>query len=168
MLLSSLPAVYSRWLSASAPLPALFSRWLFAIVPLPADTQQRRPGWSAAPLQRPGQLLRCNTSVSTSAVAPWPVNFSAAALRPAAPPQRLSRPATNLIRQRKVLRFGYQSGAPGPDLLTRSCCVRPFKASIYIHAPIPIAATLEVLLRQTQICRPICTDCLRHLRISAE
>ena len=23
------------------------------------------------------------------------------------------------------------------------------------------------LLRQTQICRPICTDCLRHLRISA-
>ena len=24
-----------------------------------------------------------------------------------------------------------------------------------------------LLLRQTQICRPICTDCLRHLRISA-
>ena len=55
MVLSSLPAVYSRWIFASAPLPALFSRWLFAIVPLPADTQQRRPGWSAAPPQRPGR-----------------------------------------------------------------------------------------------------------------
>ena len=73
MLLSSLPAVYSRWLSASAPLPALFSRWLFAIVPLPADTQQRRPGWSAppqrlsrpaSPLQHLGQHLRCSALAS--------------------------------------------------------------------------------------------------------
>ena len=55
MVLSSLQAVYSRWLSASVPLPALSSRWIFAIVPLPADAQQRRPGWSAAPPQRPGQ-----------------------------------------------------------------------------------------------------------------
>ena len=38
---------------------------------------------------------------------------------------------------------------------------------IYIYVPIPIASTLELLLRQTQISRPICTDCLRHLRISA-
>ena len=42
-----------------------------------------------------------------------------------------------------------------------------FSALIYIYASIPIAATLKPLLRQTQICRPICTDCLRHLRISA-
>ena len=42
----------------------------------------------------------------SSAVAPWPVSSSAAAPVPAAPPQRLSRPATNLIRRRKVLRFG--------------------------------------------------------------
>ena len=42
-----------------------------------------------------------------------------------------------------------------------------FSALIYIYASIPIAATLESLLRQTQIFRPICTDCLRHLRISA-
>ena len=27
---------------------------------------------------------------------------------------------------------------------------------------------IGLLLRQTQICRPICTDCLRRLRISAE
>ena len=43
-----------------------------------------------------------------------------------------------------------------------------FPALIYIYASIPIAATLESLLRQTQIFRPICTDCLRHLRISPD
>ena len=42
-----------------------------------------------------------------------------------------------------------------------------FSALIYIDASILIAATLKPLLRQTQICRPICTDCLLHLRISA-
>ena len=41
-----------------------------------------------------------------------------------------------------------------------------FSALTYIYASIPIAATLKPLLRHTQICRPICTDCLRHLRIS--
>ena len=46
-------------------------------------------------------------------------------------------PATNLIRRRKVLRFGYQSGAPGPDLLTRSFGVRPFRAPIHISARLP-------------------------------
>ena len=35
--------------------------------------------------------------------------------------QPATRPATNLIRRRKVLRYGEQSGVPGPDLLTRSC-----------------------------------------------
>ena len=43
-----------------------------------------------------------------------------------------------------------------------------FPALIYVYASIPVTATLEPLLRQTQIFRPICTDCLRHLRISAE
>ena len=46
-------------------------------------------------------------------------------------------PATNLIRRRRVLRFGYQSGAPGPDLLTRSFGVRPFIAPIHISARLP-------------------------------
>ena len=96
MVLSSLPAVYSRWLSASAPLPALSSRWLFAIVPLPADTQQRRPGQQTfCHNASAGQLLRCNTSVSTSAVAPWPVNFSAAALRPVSSSASAPLPASN-------------------------------------------------------------------------
>ena len=46
-------------------------------------------------------------------------------------------PATNLIRRRRVLRFGYQSGAPGPDLLTHSFGVRPFIAPIHISARLP-------------------------------
>ena len=46
-------------------------------------------------------------------------------------------PATNLIRRRRVLRFGYQSDAPGPDLLTRSFGVRPFIAPIHISACLP-------------------------------
>lgn len=83
--------------SATAAWLALSSRWIFAVAPLPADAQQRRPGQQTfCHNASAGQLLRCNTSVSTSAVAPWLVNFSAAALRP----------ATNLIRRRKVLRFG--------------------------------------------------------------
>ena len=45
--------------------------------------------------------------------------------------------ATNLIRRRRVLRFGYQSGAPGPDLLTRSFGVRPFITPIHISARLP-------------------------------
>ena len=51
--------------------------------------------------------LRHSASASRHpAKAPWLVSSSAAAPVPAAPPQRLSRPATNLIRRRKVLRFG--------------------------------------------------------------
>ena len=46
-------------------------------------------------------------------------------------------------------------------------CATFINLYLYIYAPIPIASTLELLLRQTQISRPICTDCLRHLRISA-
>ena len=46
-------------------------------------------------------------------------------------------PSTILIRRRRVLRFGYQSGAPGPDLLTRSFGVRPFIAPIHISARLP-------------------------------
>ena len=56
-------------------------------------------------------------AIKSSATAPWP--------------------ATNLIRRRRVLRFGYQSGAPGPDLLTRSFGVRPFRAPIHISARLP-------------------------------
>ena len=63
---------------------------------------------------------------------PMAIRLSAASLFASAP-----WPATNLIRRRKVLRFGYQSDAPGPDLLTRSFGVRPFIAPIHISARLP-------------------------------
>ena len=148
MLLSSLPAVYSRWLSASAPLPALFSRWLFAIVPLPADTQQRCPGWSAPP-QRPGQS--------------------------AAPPQRpyqqlrRSAPASNKPHQAEkstpVWLAIWRTWAGFANSQHRDAA---FATPNNIYVRILFCCHIGPLLKQTQISRPICTDCLRHLRISAK
>ena len=130
MLLSSLPAVYSRWIFASAPLPALFSRWLFAIVPLPADTQQRRPGQQTfCHNASAGQLLRCNTSVSTSAVAPWPVSSSAAAPVPAASPQRSGQQQTSSGGEKysglasNLAHLGRMRLSSGRDAGIR-CCMR--------------------------------------------
>ena len=81
-------------------------------------------------------------------------------------PLRRPRPATNLIRQRStpvwLAIWRTWTGFANSQLRCAN-----FPALIYIYASIPIAATLESLLRQTQIFRPICTDCLRHLRISA-
>ena len=79
-------------LSATAPRPATASRWLFAVAPQPATTSPRRPGRSAALPQRRSAA----SSRWLSAAAPRLVCSFAAA-----PP-----PATNLIRRRKVLRFG--------------------------------------------------------------
>ena len=91
----------------------------------------------------------------------------ATAPRPAVSlPLRRPRPATNLIWQRStpvwLAIWRTWTGFANSQLRCAN-----FPALIYIYASIPIAATLESLLRQTQIFRPICTDCLRHLRISA-
>ena len=82
-------------------------------------------------------------------------------------------PATNLIRRRRVLRFGYQSGAPGPDLLTRSFGVRPFIAPIHISARLPCChlgaaaqtdANLSAHLRRLPTPPPY----LRRMRLSPD
>ena len=91
----------------------------------------------------------------------------ATAPRPAVSlPLRRPRPATNLIWQRStpvwLAIWRTWTGFANSQLRCAN-----FPALIYIYASIPIAATLESLLRQTQIFRPICTDCLRHLHISA-
>ena len=91
----------------------------------------------------------------------------ATASRPAVSlPLRRPRPATNLIWQRStpvwLAIWRTWTGFANSQLRCAN-----FPALIYIYASIPIAATLESLLRQTQIFRPICTDCLRHLHISA-
>ena len=58
----------------------------------------------------PGQSLRYCALASLSAPAPWPATFSRWRSATAAPLTRRSatapQPATNLIRRRKVLRFG--------------------------------------------------------------
>ena len=98
------------WSSALAA-RLVASRWSSAAAPQPATALSRRPCQ-----QRPAQW-RPQASSSLATMAPLP--------------------ATNLIRRRKVLRLGQQSGAPGPDLLTRSCGVRPFAATIHISAHLP-------------------------------
>ena len=136
------------------------------------------------------------TASSSSATVPRPVSSSATAALPDASrwlpatslPVCAGVPAGQQFRHGahwQLLRYGaLASNKPHPS--ERSTPVwlaiwRPwagfansqlrcanFPALIYIYASIPIAATLESLLRQTQIFRPICTDCLRHLRISAK
>ena len=145
------------------------SRWLsLAAVSLPqCSLSPEHPGQqhlSTAP--RPATSSRWR-----SATAPLPATSSrwrsATAPLPAVSlPLRRPRPATNLIRQRStpvwLAIWRTWTGFANSQLRCAN-----FPALIYIYASIPIAATLESLLRQTQIFRPICPDCLRHLRISA-
>ena len=135
--------------------------------------------------------LRCNSLASnSSAIAPRQVSSSATALRPAASSRWLfaAAPLPVAAMPRRSLQQHLCYGAPAsnkPHPAEKSTPVwlaiwriwagfansqlrrANFSALIYIYASILIAAILKPLLRQTQICRPICTDCLRHLRISA-
>ena len=92
--------------SAIAPWPATASRWRSATAPRPATAPLRRPGQ-----QRPASNI-------SAATVPWQASSrwrSVTAPRLATAPLRLHAsnnsataplPATNLIRRRKVLRFG--------------------------------------------------------------
>ena len=100
------PAASSRWCSATAPLPAASSRWCFAAAPRPAASSR----WNSAAAPRPAASSRWN-----SAATPCQQQLRHSALTSnsyAAAPRKVSssatapRPATNLIRRRKVLRFG--------------------------------------------------------------
>ena len=79
--------------------PAASSRWLFATVPPSSSPWHSRP---AVPLQHPGQQHLWHGAPAS--------NIFTMALRHGAParkkPHRPPRPATDLIRRRKVLRFG--------------------------------------------------------------
>ena len=137
------------------------SRWLsLAAVSLPQCSLS--PERRLSP-QRPGQQ-HLSTAPRPATSSRW---RSATAPLPAVSlPLRRPRPATNLIRQRStpvwLAIWRTWTGFANSQLRCAN-----FPALIYIYASIPIAATLESLLRQTQIFRPICPDCLRHLRISA-
>ena len=130
--------------SAIAPRPAASSRWCFATAPLPAASS--RWLFAAAPLP----------------VAAMPRRSLQQHLCHGSPPSNKPHPAESSTPVRLAIWRNW-AGFANSQLRCAN-----FSALIYIYASIPIAATLKPLLRQTQICRPICTDCLRHLRISAE
>ncbi len=117
--------------------PASCFRWL----PVPA-APPRRPGQQhlpdGSPPLRTGQPLRRSTPASNK---PHPAEKST--------------PVWLAI-------WRTWAGFANSQLLRAAFC------SIYLYrcANSP-SYHIELLLRQTQICRPICTDCLRHLRISA-
>ena len=101
---------------------------------------------------------------SISATAPPLV---AAPLFARAPPLATApQPATNLIRRRRspVWLAIWRTWAGFANSQLRRAAFRCTYSYICTH---PRYCRLEPLLRQTQIFRPICTDCLRHLRISA-
>ena len=94
-----------------------------------AVQSQRRPGQQHLP---DGSLPQCRHPLRHGTPCQQLCRSAQASSSATAP-----LPATNLIRRRRVLRFGYQSDAPGPDLLTRSFGVRPFIAPIHISARLP-------------------------------
>ena len=119
-----------------------------------------------APPQRPGQLLSPAARTSSSATAPRPAAFAGC------PYQQLPHgvPASNKPHPAEkstpvwLAIWRTWAGFANSQLLSAAF----LSLYLYIYVPIPVTATLELLLKQTQICRPICTDCLRHLRISAK
>ena len=183
-LLNKVPGIRRPGQPASLPLRcsrlATSSRWLSAMA-LPVSSP-RRPDQPAAQPQRPA---------SSSATAPPVSNFFPMALRhgvasffATAPGQQHLPDGSSLQRPCQQLRHGVPaSNKPHPaekstpvwlaiwrtwagfaNSQLRRVTFRCTYSYICTH---PRYCRLEQLLRQTQIFRPICTDCLRHLRISA-
>ena len=157
------------------------SRCLFRRCPASSSSAKASPANIFFPMGLPGSsisatappLARAPPLATASPLVAAPRPATSSRWRSATPPLpavslplRRPRPATNLIRQRStpvwLAIWRTWTGFANSQLRCAN-----FPALIYIYASIPIAATLESLLRQTQIFRPICTDCLRHLRISA-
>ena len=111
----------------------------------------------------PGQQLRYGAPASNSSVTALPASsIFPMALRHGAPASNKPHPAEKSTPVWLAIWHTWAGFANSQLRLATLRCI-----FIYIYAPIPIASILELLLRQTQISRPICTDCLRHLRISA-
>ena len=143
------------------------SRCLFRRCPASSSSAKASPANIFFPMGLPGSSISATAPPLATARPLATASPLVAAPQPAVSlPLRRPRPATNLIRQRStpvwLAIWRTWTGFANSQLRCAN-----FPALIYIYASIPIAATLESLLRQTQIFRPICTDCLRHLRISA-
>ena len=111
----------------------------------------------------PGQQLRYGAPASNSSVtAPPASSIFPMALRYGAPASNKPHPAE---KSTPVWLAIWHTWAGFANSQLR--CAN-FSALIYIYICVhPHCCHLGLLLRQTQIFRPICTDCLRHLRISA-
>ena len=144
---------------AAAPLPSVppprrpsrpaSSRWLFAAAPRPATSQPRRPCQQHLP---DSSLPRCRH------------------------PLRHSTPGQQLCHGAPVSNKPHMAEKSTPvwlaiwrtwagfanSQLRRAAFATPDNICAHL-----LCCNIELLLRQTQISRPICTDCLRHLRISA-
>ena len=140
-------------LTKVAAFAAASSRWCYTTTPLPAKALPRRPCQQRLCYGAPAS----NSSVTVSPAS----NIFPMTLRCSAPASNKPHSAE---KRTPVWLAIWRTWAGFANSQLRHAT---FPALIYIYASIPIAATLEPLLRQTQIYRPICTDCLRHLRISA-
>ena len=139
---------------------AAFPACLFATAPQPA-TLPLRPSRSAALPQRPGQQHLPDGTLPHCS-------------RPAAPPRRPGQqlrygaPASNkphlAEKSTPVWLAIWRTWAGFANSQLRCATFRSTYEHICAH---PHCCHLGLLLKQTQISRPICTDCLRHLRISA-
>ena len=129
--------------SATAPRPAASSRWCSATAPLPAASS--RWLFAAAPLP----------------VAAMPRRSLQQHLCYGAPASNKPHPAE---KSTLVWLAIWHIWAGFANSQHRDAAFRSTYQHICAHPP---CCHIELLLKQTQICRPICTDCLRHLRISA-
>ena len=139
----------SQPLSRSAR-PPTSSRWLFAMASLVSSP--RRPDQPAAQPQRPA-----------SNIFPMALRCSALGqqLRHGAPTSNKPHLAE---KNTPVWLAIWRTWAGFANSQLRRVTFRCTYSYICTH---PRYCRLEQLLGQTQIFRPICTDCLRHLRISA-
>ena len=123
--------------------------------PLPATTLSGCPLPAAScSVASPGQQQLSHHGAPASSSFPMALRCSAPASNKPHPAEK-STPVWLAI-------WCTWAGFANSQLLRATFC------SIYLyrcaHSP---SYHIELLLRQTQICRPICTDCLRHLHISA-
>ena len=146
-------------LFATAPRPSS-SRWLFATAPRPSSSRWRS---AAAPRPAPAPASTC-PGQHLLRPAPAPASSSTSA-----PGQSSRRPASNkphsAEKSTPVWLAIWRTWAGFANSQLWRAAFRCTYSYICTH---PRYCHLEPLLRQTQICRPICPDCLRHLRISAE
>ena len=110
---------------------------------------------------RPGQQQLCH-GASASSIFP---------MLPHCLPCRVSRGAATLPHRlplRSIPPPRFACGAShSRGTWASTVCAEEFPTPLEMSLHGLHLSTGLLLLRQTQICRPICTDCLRHLRISA-